>query len=115
MSQRPIPLVLLRWEEAVKLILETTESFPKNVRRHVSERLEGHALDIYEALIEARFSRTPQGLLEKVNLRLEMLRMLLRLCYERRLVGETRLRMLFEKIEETGKMVGGWLRGEVRG
>jgi hypothetical protein len=109
MSQRT-PEVLLQWERVVEDLLERTASFPRSVRFTFSSRLDGLALDVYERLIEARYTPRPVETLRQVNLLLEKLRLLLRLSYRRRYLSEGGLRCLIEGVEQTGRMVGGWLK-----
>lgn len=104
------PKLLLLWEEVVKGMLQRTESFPKSVRVSVSQRLEGMTLDVYEWLIEARYTKKPQALLQRVNLTLEKLRLFLRLAHERGYLAEKGLGVLIAQIDEAGRMVGGWIK-----
>ena len=103
------PSLLLFWESFLDELLDRTQHFPKNARFTFSSRLDGLALDVYESLIEARYSRSPEKHLRSVNLLLEKLRLLLRLSYRRDFLSERGLRVLIEKLDEAGRMVGGWL------
>ncbi len=45
-----------------------------------------------------------------INLRLGQLRILWRLCHDRRYISTQQYKHLSQLIDETGRMVGGWLR-----
>jgi hypothetical protein len=62
-------------------LLPTVEKFPKRVRFTFADRINNQALDIVEYLIEARYSRDKGAILVAANLKLEKLRVLLRLCH----------------------------------
>ncbi len=77
----PELLVLAQWEEFTGWLLAHTGRWPKSVRFTLAQRVEEHALDITEMLVEARYEPEPRRrLLHDVNLRLERVRHLLRLA-----------------------------------
>jgi len=51
-----------------------TSKFPRNHRFVLGERIERNLYDLLESLIEAKYSRARTPLLQKANLRLEILR-----------------------------------------
>lgn len=110
----PGPPVLLLWEKIIDELMQRTASFPRHIRNSLAIRLEVLALDIYERLIESRYARKPRAMLERANLDLEKMRLLLRLSYRRRAISEKGLRVLIGGIDEAGQMIGGWLCYEQR-
>ena len=83
MSESQLPLIV-HWESVVHDVLGRTAKFPKHVRFTLSGRIDNFVLDIYEALVEARFTRDKAPILRRANLLLEKLRLLLRICRDER-------------------------------
>ena len=55
------PILLAKWYDYAKWIIERVDSFPKNQRFIFGQRLAGHALDIMELLVEAAYARPTSG------------------------------------------------------
>ena len=84
MPRKPeAPVLLVRWYDHTKWILERVDSFPKNQRFIFGPRLADTALDIMELLIEACYTRHKASLLQRANVKLEQLRWLTRLAKDR--------------------------------
>ena len=75
-----LPIFTL-WIGFLEWLLPTTEKFPKRARFTLANRIDNLALDIAEELVEARYTRDKTAILRRINLRLERLRVLLRLSY----------------------------------
>ena len=102
-------LVLQKWEEFTAWFLERTSKWPKCARFTITQRLENHALDVTELLVEARYQpRERQKNLERVNLRLERMRFLLRIGRGRNLFAERTFEAALRQIDEVGRMLHGW-------
>jgi hypothetical protein len=100
--------VFVKWMEFLKWLLPATEKFPKSVRFTFSNRIDNLALDLVEDLVEARYSSEKRAILKRVNLRLEKMRLLLRLSHELRYLSHTGYEHAMRALNETGRMVGGW-------
>jgi len=74
--------------------------------------LENSILDCMENLIMAKNAPKPlkAGYLLKADSKLEVARLKLRLFLEFKLSNETRIFQLQAKLEEVGRMLGGWLK-----
>lgn len=105
--------VFVKWVEFLKWLLNTTEKFPKKVRFTFSTRIDNLALDILENIIECRYEpdAREEGF-KKINIRLEKLRVLLRICHEERYLSNKQYEYSAVHINEVGKMIGGWLGDE---
>ena len=68
------PVLLVRWYEVVKWLLERVESFPKNQRFIFGQRVADAALDIMDLLVEAAYRKEKREVLVRANLRLVRLR-----------------------------------------
>lgn len=102
--------VFTKWYETLNWILARCEGFPKDVRFTITNRVANLATDVLEKIIEAIYTKERNSLLRIINLMLEKLRILLRLCTHRRYLSLKQYEFVSEAINDTGKMVGGWLK-----
>jgi hypothetical protein len=105
------PVLLVKWYDLAKWLLERVESFPKSQRFVFGQRLADRTLGVMETLVEASYS--PAGsrkaeLLARANRELELLRWLVRLATERGLLTARQYRHAALALEESGRMLGGW-------
>jgi hypothetical protein len=109
MGADPLPLFVL-WEKVVGELLDRTLKFPKSVRFTFSGRIDNLALDVLEKVVEARYASgaDKRAALAMVDLRLTQLRVLLRLCHDRRYLDRRGYEHVMRQIDEAGRMVGGW-------
>ena len=107
---REPPVVLVKWYDLTRWILEKIDSFPKNQRFIFGTRLADHALEVMELLVEAAYSRRKTELLSDANRKLEMLRWLMRLAKDRQVLTEKQYLFACQGLAECGRMVGGWLK-----
>lgn len=61
-----------------------------------------------EDLVEARYTRDKRARLVHANLRLEKLRILLRLCHDLGYLPHASYEHAMRALNEVGKMLGGW-------
>lgn len=108
------PVVLVKWYDTAKWLLERVDSFPKNQRFIFGTRIAEDALDILELLVEAAYSRDKARLLEDANRKLETLRWLLRMATDRKVLTGKQYQYVCEHVDEAGRMVGGWLKQQQR-
>ncbi len=79
----------------------------------ITGRIDNLALDILEHIIACRFNpELRQRGLKKINLDIEKLRVLLRICHEMKYLSNRHYQYAFLQINESGKMIGGWLKEE---
>lgn len=102
--------IFTQWFDFLKWLLPTVDKFPKRVRFTFGDRISNHALSIAETLVEARYSQDKQPLLRQVNMHLEKIRILLRLAHELHYLSYKAYEFSIKKMNEVGKMLGGWLR-----
>jgi hypothetical protein len=96
------------WYDVSKWLLNKTEKFPKKVRFSFSNRIDNLALDILEGIIEARYSKEKKDVLRRIDLNMEKLQVLLRMCHDMQYLDHKGYEFATKKINESGKMVGGW-------
>jgi len=102
--------IFVKWTDFLKWLLHTTEKFPKKARFTFSDRINNLALSVVEDLVEARYSTNKRLILRAANLRLEKLRMLLRISFESRYLAKDAYKHGMYSLNETGKMLGGWIK-----
>jgi four helix bundle protein len=104
----PEPPLFVLWYDFSKWLLNKTEKFPKKIRFSLSNRIDNLALDIIENISEARYSRNKIEALKRIDLSMEKLRVLLRMCHDLAYLDHKGYEYASRKINEAGKMVGGW-------
>lgn len=93
-------------------LVPTIEKFPRGQKFTLGDRIHTTALDVLEALIEATYSRDRRGLLNRANLGIEKLRFFFRLAVELKVLDERRYEHAARALDETGRLVGGWLKSQ---
>ena len=104
--------IFITWMEFLKWLMPTTAKFPRKVRHTFAERIEALALDVCEDLVEARYTSTQSGkpaLLKRINLKLEKLRVLLRLSHTLQYLSHNAYEHAARSINQAGSMLGGWI------
>ena len=91
-------------------VIPVLGQFPRDQKFLLGDRIENKLLDVLEGLIEAQSSRRKTGLLRQVNISIEILRFLFRLAHELRYLSTRRYAFVSERLDEIGRLVGGWLR-----
>lgn len=109
------PPVLTLIQELLSWTLDRAVDFPKARRFTLTERLVNHTLDAQDCALDAAFRpvkviTAKQDTLHELNLLLEKLRVLWRLVHERRFISQQQLFFAISKIDEIGRMTGGWLK-----
>src|SRR5436309_4566656 len=73
-------VVITKMYEFILWSCHHTSRFPRNHRFVLGERIERHLYELLETLIQAKYTRLRQGLLERANLTLEILRFQMRVA-----------------------------------
>jgi len=105
----PVTVVPKAYDLVLWLVPRVNE-FPRAQRFVLGDRIETTALDLLDLLVEAQYRKDKLDLLWRANLTLVRLRHLLRLANDLHLLGGRRHEFVSERIEELGRMVGGWTR-----
>lgn len=78
--------IYVKWTKTLDWIMTTVERFPKNSRFTLSSRLVNISLDVLEGVIEAIYTTDRINILKSLNLYIEKLRAIFRICYERKYI-----------------------------
>lgn len=111
MNENDIP-ILNKSYELYKLFHEYRKVVPKQDRFTIYERSEHVMLGVIELLLEASYGNKERKLitLEKVSVKLNVLRFLIRLMKETKTFDVKKYIALQALIDEIGRMTGGWIR-----
>jgi hypothetical protein len=102
------PLVVAKVYDFVLWLLPKVENFDRAYRFTVGERLTSQGLDLMTTLVEAAYSREKDNLLQQANRKINSTRYLLRLAKDLKLMSIDSYGFSAEKLDEIGRMVGGW-------
>ena len=115
-SRVPDSLILFeRWMDATKWLLERTARFPKRLRHSLTDRMENTALELLEAVTTAAYTKDRTTILAKANDALNRMRVLVRLSHELRLLSDGQYEEGARRVDEAGRILGGWMKGETGG
>ena len=95
-------------------LLPQLDKLPRNHKFTLGNRMEDGALQVLDDLIAATYSRDRRAALTRANLGLEKLRFLFRLCKDLRLIDLRRFEFAVRSLDETGRLVGGWLKADAQ-
>lgn len=98
------------WYKTNGWLLERCDAMPKHTRFTINGRIANVSIDIMELLIEAIYSKEKIPFLQKINLKLEKLRIFFRLCTDRHYISIKQYEYIIEQIDTAGRMCGGWLK-----
>lgn len=104
-------VIYTRMLEVHLWLFEKSGTFPKKQRFVLGQQIENSSLACIRLIIEANNARSPEATsakLTQLNVELEVLRGLLRIAYEVRFLSTKSLAFITGRIDEVGKMCGGW-------
>ena len=81
------PVLFTRFYAFTLWVFDRVESFPKLARFTLGDRVLSATLDVLERIVMAQYARKKQDMLDHANLRLQSLRVLMRLSKDREHVG----------------------------
>ena len=96
--------------EFVLWLIPKVDGFPRAHRFTVGERLTANGLDLLTTLVEAAYARDKAELLQQANRKINATRYLLRLAKDLRLLSVDSWGFSVDKLDEIGRMAGGWHR-----
>ena len=113
-TRRPTPLaredypLYVHWSGTLDNILQRVESFPRNARFTLAERIVDAALAVMEHIVRAIYTRERSTLLDEINIQFEWLRVLFGIAHRRRYLSTRQYEGMARDIDSAGRMVGGW-------
>ncbi|MFN5538270.1 MAG: diversity-generating retroelement protein Avd, partial [Planctomyces sp.] len=100
--------VIREWYELTTWLLPKISKFPRDQKFLLGDRLQSLLLDVLDLLIEAKFRRDRIGVLDQINVQLEKLRFLLRLCHDLGLLHSKAIGDCTQRLLQIGTQIGGW-------
>ncbi|HOC56492.1 MAG TPA: diversity-generating retroelement protein Avd [Verrucomicrobiota bacterium] len=102
--------ILTRLHDLLLYVVPQLNRFPRDQKFVLGDRIETKLLEVQEHCLRAYYSRDKRAHLLEANLTLEVTRHLIRLAHGLRLVSNHTYGVLAEKVDEVGRMIGGWLK-----
>ena len=102
--------ILTKLHDLLLYVIPQLGKFPRDQKFVLGDRIQTKLLEVQEFCLRAYYGRDKRGHLLEANLRLEITRHLVRLAHALKLFSNHTYGVLAEKMDEVGRMVGGWLR-----
>jgi hypothetical protein len=102
--------ILTKLHDLLLYLVPQLSKFPRDQKFVLGDRIETKVLEVQEHCLRAYYSRDKRTHLLEANLTLEVTRHLIRLAHGLRLVSNHTYGVLAEKVDEVGRMIGGWLK-----
>jgi len=96
--------------EFVLWIYPRVNKFPKSQRFVLGQRIENITLEMLEGSIEANQKRNKISYLKKMSMKLDVLRVLIRLSKDFKFISLRQYEHASKMLNEIGKMLGGWIK-----
>ncbi len=95
----------------IKYLMPVVLKFPRSHKFILGDRMIEKALNIHELYIEAYYSpkQHKRPVLVKINMLLEQLRYLVRLCHDWNFISTRRYEYISGQLLEIGKKTGAWI------
>jgi hypothetical protein len=104
------PSAIVQHYALVRWLMARVEGFPRTRRFVLGDRIIHTALDVLESLAEAAYSRAKREPLHQANLRLQTLRLLVRLAKDERHLSLKQYEYAAREMTEVGRQIGGWAK-----
>ncbi len=100
-----------RWTDLLLWLLPQTDHFPRKVRFTLTTRIDNLALDVLDDLTIAAYTGPgKREVLDRTNLRLTRLRVMLRMARDLGHMPRGKHEDALRAIDTVGRMLGGWRR-----
>lgn len=108
-----LPVVIQKEKEAYQFWLTLHRNFPKVERFGIGQKIEQSYLAVLELTFTAAYLPPEQKiiLLGKTISRLDILKFFAQLAWENKLIPTGKYAELSKRLEEIGRMLGGWKKG----
>jgi four helix bundle protein len=98
--------------DLVLLVYQYVRLFPKSEKFILGERIEHASIDLLEGIITANQKKEKQAALVEASVKLDVLRIFIRLSKDLRFLDLKKYETLSNHIVEIGRMLGGWIKYE---
>lgn len=110
---RSLPVVIIKEKESYCLWVKLHKDFPRVERLGVGQKIEQSFLFVLEYTFIAAYLPPDQKIvvLGRTISKLDVLKFFLQIAWENKLIPTEHYADLSEKLEEIGRMIGGWKKG----
>ena len=102
--------VLTKVHDLLLYLLPQLAKLPRDQKFLLADRIEVRLLDVQERCIRAYYSKEKRQHLHEANMGVELTRHLVRLVFDLRSINAHRYEVISVKLDEIGRMIGGWLK-----
>ncbi len=102
--------ILTKLHDLLLYVIPQLGKFPRDQKFVLGDRIEVKLLEVQENCLRAYYSREKRPHLLEANMTLEITRRLIRLAHALRYFSNQAYAVASEKLDEVGRMVGGWLK-----
>lgn len=104
--------ILTKTYDLLKFVIPILSKFPRDQKFLLGDQFQRLMTEILDAFIEAYYSRRKLPLLIPANMKIEKLRYRIRLSHDFRFISNKQYGQLSDKVDEIGRMLGGWIKKE---
>lgn len=107
-----IPIIHKTYKFYCKIYL-SNKQLDKKDKFTIGQKSENIIFEILELLFMANAKRTEKSrllILNKVDVKVKILKMIIRLSYEIKVISQGQYVVLITDLQELGKMLGGWIK-----
>ena len=99
-----------------KVWYELFVHIPKSSKYTLGEKIDALFLETIELIFIAQYTKMEQKpiVLQKANTKFDLLKFLLQILWDIKAISTNQYGLLSEKLNEIGKMLGGWLKQAMR-
>lgn len=104
--------VLTKLYDFYRDITQDLTSFPKTKKYSLGQKIDSLTLEIIEFTLTAGYLSKEEKVpvLQKVSIKLDLLKMLIRLSWETKCIDNNKYQLLSSQLVEIGRMIGGWIK-----
>lgn len=102
--------ILAKIYDFYKILSQIIVTLPKYNRYTIGSKLDNLALEIIESILAIPFSENKLKDLQKISIKLDTLKILVRLSLDCSSITTKKYFQLEIKLSEIGKMLGGWIK-----
>lgn len=107
-------IIFQKTYDLLKEVYRDCNNFPKSQRFILGQRIENTVTNLLEKMIVANNAQEKEPVLLEVNTELEKLRIFLRLAKDLAFLPFKRYNFCAKKVDEIGRMLGGWIKASQR-
>ena len=109
MKQDELPIIQQMYD-LILWYVPRLNKFPRNYKYALGDRIQAQLYTLLEGLIRARYASDKLGVLEQLNVELEVARYQTRLCKDLDLLDTRRFEHVSKLLNGIGANLGGWIR-----